>query len=107
MPISGWLKSSVKNFSLDRRAFINSFRVCDSSFHDLLNDKFILSGCSMISIASLMMRSKHYHIQFQDTRILAMKTRCMEGISRETRETELHSDNMNREKDFSLTNSWK
>jgi len=45
--------------------------------------------------------------QFQDTRILAMKTRCMEGISRETRETELHSDNMNREKDFSLTNSWK
>jgi hypothetical protein len=47
------------------------------------------------------------HTQFQDTIILDMKSRCMEYIIREAAEFELHPDNMNREKGFSLRKSWK
>jgi hypothetical protein len=40
-------------------------------------------------------------IQFQDTRILAMKTGCMEHIIREAIEIKLHPDNMSGEEGFS------
>jgi len=48
-----------------------------------------------------------HHIQFHNTRILATRIRCMEPIIRKATETELHSDNMNREEVFSLSKSWK
>jgi len=47
-----------------------------------------------------------HHIQFQDTSILAMKSKCMEWIIREVIEIELHCVNMNREEGFSLSKSW-
>jgi hypothetical protein len=39
--------------------------------------------------------------------ILAKKSRCMDHIRRKAIETELHPDNMNRERGISLTKSWK
>jgi hypothetical protein len=45
-------------------------------------------------------------IQFQDTRILATKTECMECIIREATEIKLHPNNMNRE-GSSLSKAWK
>jgi len=42
-----------------------------------------------------------HHIQFQDIRVLATRSRC-----REATEIELHPSNMNRES-FSLSESWK
>jgi hypothetical protein len=47
-----------------------------------------------------------HHIQFHDTNILAMKSRCMECIIREVTEIELHPNNMKRE-GFSLMRAWK
>jgi len=47
-----------------------------------------------------------HFIQFHDTSILAMKSGCMEHIKKVT-EVELHSDNINREEDFSLSKSQK
>jgi hypothetical protein len=45
--------------------------------------------------------------QFQDTRILAMKTGCMECITREAIKIELHPDITNRIEGFSLGKSRK
>jgi hypothetical protein len=47
------------------------------------------------------------YIQFQDTRTLAMITSHMKHITREATDTELHTDNMNREDGFSLGKSRK
>jgi hypothetical protein len=47
-----------------------------------------------------------YCIQFLGTSVMAMKSRHMEHIIREVRETELHLHNMNRFC-FSLSKSWK
>jgi hypothetical protein len=44
-----------------------------------------------------------YHIQLQNTVIVAKRTRQMEWISRKAIEIELHLDNMNREDGFSLS----
>jgi hypothetical protein len=43
-----------------------------------------------------------HHMQFNDTSILAKKSRHMEGIIRVAIEIELHLDNVNREERFSL-----
>jgi hypothetical protein len=48
-----------------------------------------------------------YHIQLQDTSILAKISRCMDWIIRVALEIELHSNNMKREDGFSLRKSWK
>jgi hypothetical protein len=48
-----------------------------------------------------------HSIQFQDTRILAMKTGCMECIIREAIEMKLHPNNMNRKEGFFLSKAWK
>jgi hypothetical protein len=48
-----------------------------------------------------------HHIQFHDTSILTKKSRCMQHLIRKVIEMELHHDNMNREKGFSLSRSWK
>jgi hypothetical protein len=47
-----------------------------------------------------------YHVQFQETRILAMRSGCMECIIREAKEIKLNPVNMNREEGFSLSKSW-
>jgi hypothetical protein len=47
-----------------------------------------------------------HRVQFQDTRILPMKTGCKEHIIREAIEIELHPNNVNRE-GFSLSKAWK
>jgi hypothetical protein len=45
-------------------------------------------------------------IQFLGSRILAMKTGCMEHIIRVAIEIKLHPDNMNSEESFSMSKSW-
>jgi hypothetical protein len=47
-----------------------------------------------------------HHILLNNTSILAKKSRCMDKIRKKTM-TELHPNNMNREKVFSHTRSWK
>jgi hypothetical protein len=61
---SGMVESKVvSHFSLEKEAFIYSFRICKKAYHDLLREKpsslFVLLGWSSISIASLMMCSMH------------------------------------------------
>jgi hypothetical protein len=46
-----------------------------------------------------------HHIQLHDTGILAKRSRCMEHHIREATEIELHHDNMNRGKGYSLSRS--
>jgi hypothetical protein len=48
-----------------------------------------------------------HHIQFQDTRILVMRTQCIEHIIGEAREIKIHPSNRNREEGFSMRKSWK
>jgi hypothetical protein len=48
-----------------------------------------------------------HHIQFQVTRILAMRSEPMEHNITEATKIELHPHNMNREEGFFLRKSWK
>jgi G3E family GTPase len=45
-----------------------------------------------------------YQLQSQDTRILAMRTGCMECTIREAIQFKLYPDNMNKEEGLSLSN---
>jgi hypothetical protein len=66
------------------------------------------SGCYSLDISAVANDSINlgYCIQFQDTSIMAMRSRCTEHIIRELIEIELHPSNMNKEV-FSLSKAWK
>lgn len=48
-----------------------------------------------------------WHIKMQDALILSTVLRCMDRLTREAVELELHTDNRNREDCVILCRSWK